>query len=65
MGKSCLTTLTALYDGIAGRVNQGRAEDIIYLNSSKAFDTVSCNIPIGKLRKPLLNEQTVRWIKNG
>lgn len=32
------------------------------LGSSKAFDTVSSNILIGKLRKCRLDERTVRWI---
>lgn len=41
MGKSCLTNLIALYDGMAGRANEERAEDVIYLNFSKTFDTVS------------------------
>lgn len=59
-----MPNLIALYDGMAGRVNEGRAEDVMYLNFSKAFDTVSYNIPLGKLRKGLLDEQTVRWIKN-
>jgi len=38
--------------------------DVVYLNYSKAFDTVSCNILIGKQRKCGLDEWTVRWIEN-
>jgi len=38
--------------------------DVVYLNFSKAFDTVSQNILRGKLRKCGLQEWTVMWIEN-
>ena len=38
--------------------------DVVYLDFSKAFDTVCHNILIGKLRKSGLDEWTVRWIGN-
>jgi len=38
--------------------------DVVYLHFSKAFDTVSCNILLGKLRKCGLDEWSVRWIEN-
>ena len=44
-GKSCSTNLITLYGGISSWVDEGRAVDVIYLNFSKAFDTVSHNIP--------------------
>ncbi|GAB0190190.1 mitochondrial enolase superfamily member 1 [Grus japonensis] len=45
-GKSCLTNLIAVYDGMTGWVDERRAVDVVYLNFSKAFDTVSYNILI-------------------
>ncbi|GAB0203786.1 mitochondrial enolase superfamily member 1 [Grus japonensis] len=63
-GKSCLTNLIAFYDDMTGWVDEGRAVDVVYLDFSKAFDTVSHNILIGKLRKCGLIEWTVRWIEN-
>ncbi|GAB0176869.1 mitochondrial enolase superfamily member 1 [Grus japonensis] len=63
-GKSCLTNLIAFYDGMTGWVDEGRAVDVVCLDFSKAFDTVSHNILIGKLRKYGLDEWTVRWVEN-
>ncbi|PKU44190.1 reverse hypothetical protein [Limosa lapponica baueri] len=63
-GKSCLTNLIAFCDAITGWLDEGRAADVIYLDFSKAFDTVSHNILIGKLRKCGLDEGTVRWIES-
>jgi len=38
--------------------------DVVYLEFSKAFHTVSHNILLGKLRKCGLEEWSVRWIEN-
>jgi len=63
-GKSCLTNLIAFYDGVTGWVDERRAVDVVYLDFSKAFDTVSHNILLGKLRKCGLDEWPMRWIEN-
>ena len=49
-GRSCMTNLIAFYDGVTGWVNERRAVNVVYLNFSKAFDTVSNSILTGKLR---------------
>jgi len=45
-------------------VNEGRAVDVVYLDFSKAFDTVSHNSFIYKFRKRELDDWTVGWIEN-
>jgi len=59
-GKSCLTNLIAFYDDVTGWADEGRAVDAVYLDFSKAFDTVSHNILLGKLRKCGLDEWSLR-----
>ncbi|CAM4650280.1 unnamed protein product [Caretta caretta] len=63
-GKSCLTNLIAFYDEITGSVDEGKAVDVLFLDFSKAFDTVSHSILANKLRKYGLDEWTIRWIES-
>ena len=59
-----MTNLIAFCEGITGWVDEERAAEAVYLNFSKAFNTVYHNILIGKLRKCGLDEWSVRWIEN-
>ncbi|CAM5077379.1 unnamed protein product [Natator depressus] len=63
-GKSCLTNLIAFYDKITGSVDEGKAVDVLFLDFSKAFDTVSHSILASKLKKYGLDEWTIRWIES-
>ncbi|CAM4591608.1 unnamed protein product [Lepidochelys kempii] len=63
-GRSCLTNLIAFYDEITGSVDEGKAVDVLFLDFSKAFDTVSHSILVSKLRKYGLDECTRRWVES-
>ncbi|CAM5088853.1 unnamed protein product [Eretmochelys imbricata] len=63
-GKACLTNLIAFYDKITGSVDEGKAVDVLFLDFSKSFDTVSHSILASKLKKYGLDEWTIRWIES-
>uniref|UniRef100_A0A8C3F1V3 Reverse transcriptase domain-containing protein n=1 Tax=Chrysemys picta bellii TaxID=8478 RepID=A0A8C3F1V3_CHRPI len=63
-GKSCLTNLIAFYDEMTCSVDEGKAVDMLFLDFSKAFDTVSHSILASKLKRYGLDEWTIRWIES-
>ncbi|GAB0179474.1 mitochondrial enolase superfamily member 1 [Grus japonensis] len=63
-GRSCLTNLISFYDKVICLVDEGKAVNVVYLDFSKAFDTISHNILLEKLAAHSLEECTLLWVKN-
>ena len=63
-GRSCWTNLISFYDKVICLVDEGKAVDVVYLDFSKAFDTVSHSILLEKLAADGLDGHTLRWVKN-
>jgi len=59
-GSYCLTNLISFYDKVTLLVDEGEAVDVVYLDFSKAFDTVSHSI---LLAAHGLDGCTVCWLK--
>ena len=65
MGKIMLNLpCQTFYGGITSWVDGGRGVNVIYLDFSKAFDNVSHDILITKLKKCGIDEWTTRWVEN-
>ena len=62
-GRLCLTNLIS-FDHVTRLVDKGKAVDVVYLDFSKAFDTVSHSILLGKLAARGLDSFTLRWVRN-
>ena len=52
------------YDLVTRLVDEGKAVDVVYLDFSKVFDTVSHSILLEKLAVHGLAWYTLCWIKN-
>ena len=63
-GRSCLTSLISFYDHVTRLVDEGKAVDVIYLDFSKAFDTVPHRIHLEKQAAHVLDGCILCWIKN-
>ncbi|KAK4829638.1 hypothetical protein QYF61_005849 [Mycteria americana] len=63
-GGSCLTNLISFYDKVTHLVDERKAVDVVYLDFSKAFDTVSHSILLEKLAAHGLDGCTLCWVKN-
>jgi len=63
-GRSCLTILVSFHDKVTCLVDDGKPVHVIYLNFSRAFDTVPRSILLEKLAAHGLDGCTLSWIKN-
>ncbi|KAK4828095.1 hypothetical protein QYF61_023457 [Mycteria americana] len=61
---SCLTNQISFNDKVTRIVDEGKAMDVVYLDFSKAFDTVSHSILLEKLPAHGLDGGTLHWVKN-
>ncbi|PKU45527.1 rna-directed dna polymerase from mobile element jockey-like [Limosa lapponica baueri] len=59
--RSCLTNLISFYDKVTRLVDEGKAVDVVYLDFSKAFDTVSHGILLAAHGS---DGSTLCWVKN-
>ncbi|PKU41780.1 rna-directed dna polymerase from mobile element jockey-like [Limosa lapponica baueri] len=53
-----------LSDKVTHLVDEGKAVDVVYLDFSKSFDTISHSILLEKLAAHVLDGHTLRWVKN-
>lgn len=61
-GQSCLTNLVAFYRDISRWMDDYKAMDVVYLDSSETFDVVSHSSLAGKLRQCSLGDWGMRWV---
>ncbi|KAK4815407.1 hypothetical protein QYF61_001395 [Mycteria americana] len=61
-GKSCSTNLIS-YDKFTCLVDEGKEVDVVFLDFSKAFDTVLYSILLDKLSSCGMSRFTVCWVK--
>ena len=63
-GRSCLTNLISFYNWVTHLVDEGKAVNVVYLDFSKAFDTVPHNILMEKLAAHGLDGRMLCWVKH-
>ncbi|KAK4809567.1 hypothetical protein QYF61_016999 [Mycteria americana] len=63
-GRSCLANLISFYNKATHLMDEGKAVDVVYLDFSKAFDSVSHSILLEKLAAHGLDGCTLHQVKN-
>ena len=62
VGKSTTTQLLSVYDLVGKYLDEGKQTDMIYLDFSKAFDSVNHNMLIYKLGKLGFTGELLLWV---
>uniref|UniRef100_A0A8C3F2F9 Reverse transcriptase domain-containing protein n=1 Tax=Chrysemys picta bellii TaxID=8478 RepID=A0A8C3F2F9_CHRPI len=63
-GRSCQTNLISFFEKVTDLLDKGNAVNLIYLDFSKAFDTVPHEELLVKLEKMGIDLKIQRWIRN-
>ncbi|CAM5107791.1 unnamed protein product [Natator depressus] len=61
-GKSCLTNLLELFEGVIKHVDMGNPVDIVYLDFQKAFDKVPHQKFLNEVRSQGISGEILSWI---
>ncbi|KAJ7427272.1 hypothetical protein WISP_08597 [Willisornis vidua] len=64
MGRFCLTDLVSFYDQVTHLVDEGKAVDVVYLDFTKVFNTVSHNMLPEKLAANSLDRGPLCWVRS-
>ena len=62
--RSCLANQISFCDRVTHLVDEGNVVDVIYLDFSKAFDTLFHSILLEKLAAHSLDKCTLGWVEN-
>ena len=62
--RSCQTNLISFYEEVSSRLDSGESMDVVYLDFSKAFDTVPHKRLVYKMRMLGLGENVCKWVSN-
>ena len=60
-----LCNMISFYNRVTCLLDEGKAVDVVYLDFSKAFDTVSHSILLAKQAVRGLDDRTLCWVKTG
>jgi len=62
--KSCFTNLIPFYGKVTCLVDEGKAVDVVFLDFTTAFDTVTHSILLDELSSCGMSRFMVHWVKN-